>query len=158
MAVGQNCPTDNTWSNTHVAQVLCLLAATQAWSRAFTGTSGQQWLPRRHGVTQMSGGRVVFLGSPSCVEVVLQRLWESQNGDFEVCAVVSRPPKRVKKAISKTAVHELAEKLGVPQVLTPPSAKDWGVGRATGRRGIPGTAGGIEAGRAGPLLAYFVLW
>ena len=31
----------------------------------------------------LGGGRVVFLGSPSCVEVVLQRLWESQNGDFE---------------------------------------------------------------------------
>lgn len=38
--------------------------------------------------------------------------------------MTSRPPKRVKKAVSKTAVHELAEKLGVPQVLTPPSAKD----------------------------------
>ena len=38
-----------------------------------------QGLRRRHW-----GARVVFLGSPSCVEVVLQRLWESQNGDFQV--------------------------------------------------------------------------
>lgn len=36
--------------------------------------------------------------------------------------MVSRPPKRVKKAVSKTPVHELAEELGLP-VLIPPSAK-----------------------------------
>ncbi|CAE7817085.1 fmt [Symbiodinium sp. CCMP2592] len=73
-----------------------------------------------------SPGRVVFLGSPDCVEVVLQSLWNASQAstDFEVCAVVSRPPKRVKKAIAKTPVHALAEDLGISNILTPPSARD----------------------------------
>ncbi|CAE7188370.1 fmt, partial [Symbiodinium sp. CCMP2456] len=76
-----------------------------------------------------SPGRIVFLGSPDCVEVVLQSLWNASqaSADFEVCAVVSRPPKRVKKVIAKTPVHELAEDLGVhpvSNILTPPSARD----------------------------------
>jgi len=60
------------------------------------------------------------------VEVVLQSLWNASQAstDFEVCAVVSRPPKRVKKAIAKTPVHVLAEDLGVSNILTPPSARD----------------------------------
>ncbi|CAK8987764.1 unnamed protein product [Durusdinium trenchii] len=118
-------------------QALLLFALFKGWS-AFAGCQGPQrscrpWLQPRHSCcVQLNAGdgdhpgRVVFLGSPSCVEVVLQRLVESQGHDFEVCAVVSRPPKRVKKAVSKTAVHDLAEKLGVPCVLTPPSAKDPG--------------------------------
>ncbi|CAJ1420743.1 unnamed protein product, partial [Effrenium voratum] len=57
-------------------------------------------------------------------QVVLERLCQAQNEKgFEVCAVVSRPPKRVKKAITKTPVHALADKLGV-SVLVPSSAKD----------------------------------
>lgn len=71
--------------------------------------------------------KVVFLGSPECVCVVLQALVDgaaSAPVPFDLCAVVSQPPKRVrKKPATKTPVHELAEALGVEHVWTPGNAK-----------------------------------
>lgn len=78
-----------------------------------------------------SQARIVFLGSPACVEVVLRKLWaaSSQNSpgsSFELCAVVSQPPKRVgdrRQPPSKTPVHKLSEELGIA-CLTPETARD----------------------------------
>ncbi|CAK0804189.1 unnamed protein product [Prorocentrum cordatum] len=69
----------------------------------------------------------VFLGSPECVCVVLRALAEgaaSAPVPFDLCAVVSQPPKRVRnKPATKTPVHELAEELGIEHVWTPGNAK-----------------------------------
>jgi methionyl-tRNA formyltransferase len=71
---------------------------------------------------------VVFLGSPQCVNVVLQALWDGANTcavPFDLCAVVSQPPKPVKnKKDVKTPIHQLAEAIGVDHIMTPDSAKD----------------------------------
>ncbi|CAJ1334328.1 unnamed protein product [Effrenium voratum] len=102
-------------------EALLVLLALQAGDFSFVGLRERPFHSLR---TRLHAGRVVFLGSPACVEVVLERLCQAQNEKgFEVCAVVSRPPKRVKKAITKTPVHALADKLGV-SVLVPSSAKD----------------------------------
>jgi len=57
-------------------------------------------------------------------------LWQKKEGGdgtapFDLCAVVTQPPRRVKKkAAAKTPIHERAEELGVERVWYPASAKD----------------------------------
>jgi len=72
----------------------------------------------------------VFLGSPECVLVVLRKLWEaaSSKRSFELVGVVTQSPKKVSKKgkllLTQTAVHDLAEELGVPSIMAPESARD----------------------------------
>lgn len=74
--------------------------------------------------------RVVFLGSPDCVCVVLKKMWEASKtgpAPFDLCAVVTQPPKfvsRKKSTVTKTPIHELAEEVGVRHIWTPATAKD----------------------------------
>ncbi|CAE8597588.1 unnamed protein product [Polarella glacialis] len=142
--------TGATWFSCTVATCgkAAILAVAQPKQRP-AATFAQLGNPRRTRSARRSTGdvitpsstgekaRIVFLGSPACVRVVLKSLWQSAKDStksdkagealsarFEVCAVVSQPPKRVKKEISQTPVHELAEELGIPCILTPETAKE----------------------------------
>lgn len=73
--------------------------------------------------------RVVFLGTPSVAANSLSRLYNAStivsNSNFELISVVTQPPASAgrNKKLTKSSVHELAEKLKLP-VFYPQNAKD----------------------------------
>lgn len=73
--------------------------------------------------------RIVFLGTPAVAAQTLKKLCtvsELPSSTFSIPAVVTRPPAPIgrKRILTKSPVHQVAEELSIPNILTPSSARD----------------------------------